>query len=384
MANPVRFPSGLSTFPPRSTLGTYPVGTSPRQIAITDDFIPYRAGDYTVSTTAGTVTSFGWLSGAVKMATSASSTDTIYMERLGSAFQPVLGNQLWIDTKMAYPRTVANANDTNIYAGLFDNAIPTSANNGIYFIKPAGGTAVHFVIKKAGTTTTFQNIADLSLPSGLYGDTNSANGTLNATVAGNAFTAVSIATAGAGYQAMPLVLTTTTSGVAGNVPVLVQLGSTAYGTGNPSTALQSTGLPYGSLAIPYVANPGSGYTNAGPVTTYLEAEPLVDLQVWVDTKGVLYVGVNGRTVMKIDGTVQGIGVVGVSAGATVNVATSVSPSFYSATQLSTSIAPFQPPIGNAFNLLPMVPMNYAVGFANTTANIRTLYVMEYNVAVELN
>jgi len=452
MANPVRFPAGLSTFAPRSTLGTYPIGTSPRQIAITDDFIPYRAGDYTVTTAvAGTTATFGWLSGAVKQATSASATDTIYNMRLGAAFQPLLGNQLWFDTKLAYPRSVANANDTNIYCGLFDNAVPTSANNGIYFVKPFGqaatggattlastsisftavttapspgqlvsgtgipantyvvsattttavlsqaatatgssltftfyGTGVNFVIKKAGTTTTFTNVADLALPSGLYNDAASVNGVLSSTVAGGAFSAVTISTAGSGYQTMPLVLTTTTSGVAGNVPILVQLGSTAFNTSNPSLPVQSTALPYGSLAIPYVANPGSGYTNAGPVTTYLEAEPLIDLQFWIDPKGVLQVGVNGRTVLKIEGTATSLGVVGIAAGGNVNLQTSVSNTFYSATQLSTSVAPFQPPVGNAFNLLPMVPMNYNVGFANTTANIRTLYVMEYNVGVELN
>ena len=384
MANPVRFPSGLSTFPPRSTLGTYPISTSPRQIAVTDDFIPYRAGDYTVSTTAGAVTSFAWPSGAVKMATSASGTDTIYLARSGQAFQAVLGNQLWFDVKIAHPLSVNNANDTTEYFGLFDNVIPTSAANGIYFTKPSGGTAVHFVIKKAGTTTTFQNVADLSKPSGLYGDTNSISGTLNAVVAGNVFSGISIATPGAGYQNSPLVLTTSTSGSAGNVPVFVQLGSTANSQTSPAVPVVSTGLQYGSLAIPYVTNPGSGYTNSAGSTAYLEAEPLIDLQFYFDSKGVLFVGVNGRTVMKIDGTVQGLGVVGVSAGNTVNVATSIAPSFYSVTQLSTAVAPFQPALGNAYNLLPQVPLYFGAGMANTTANVRNLYLFEYNVAVELN
>jgi hypothetical protein len=385
MANPVRFPAGLSTFAPRSTLGTYPISTSPRQIAITEDFIPYRPGDYTVTTAvAGTAATFAWEAGAIKLSTSASATDTIYLMRNGAAFQSLLGNQLWYDIKLAYPRTVQNANDTNIYAGLFDNAVPSSASNGIYFFKPSGGTAVHFVIKKVGVTTTFQNIADLALPSGLFGDTNSVNGLLNATVAGTAFTAVSINTPGAGYQTMPLVLSTITSGVAGNVPVTVQLGSTALSATNPQVPVISTALPYGSLAIPYITNPGAGYTNAGPVTTYLEAEPLIDLQFWFDPKGILFVGVNGRTVMKIEGTATGQGVVGFAAGATINVATQTAPSFATTTQLTTSVAPFQPPIGNAFNILPLIPLNAAFGFANTTANIRTLYAMEYNLAVELN
>ena len=136
--------------------------------------------------------------------------------------------------------------------------------------------------------------------------------------------------------------------------------------------------------MPYVTNPGSGFTNAGPLTTLLEVEPLIDLQAYFDSKGRLYVGVNGRIVLSIIGTATELGVVGVAAGATVNVATGISPSYYSTTQLTASVAPFQPPVGSAFNLLPTVPLNVAFGFANTTGNIRTFYIMEYNAAVELN
>ena len=385
MANPVRFPKGLSTFPPRSTLGTYPIATSPQQIAVTDDFLPYRAADYTVTTAvAGTAATFPWPSGAVKLATSASSTDTEYLWRNGQGFLPIQGNQFWMDFKVAYPRTVLNANDTNAYWGWFDNAVPTAAANGIYFIKPSGGTAVHFVIKKAGTTTTFQNVADCSLPSGLYGDTNSINALLNATIAGNVFTVLSVNTAGAGYQVMPLVLSTSTSGVAGNVPAMALLGATSFSSTNPQFPVQSTGIPYASIAAPWLTNPGSGYTNAGPLTTLLEVEPLIDYQVWFDGKGTLLVGINGRTVLSIIGTAVSQGVVGIAAGSTVNVATGVSPSYYSTTQVTISVAPFQPPVGSPMNLLPLVLMGVGFGMANTTANIRTLYVMEYNSAIELN
>ena len=385
MASPVRFPSGLGTFPPKSTLSTYPISTSPRQIALTDDFIPYRAGDFTVTTAvAGTVAAFSWLSGAIKLATSASATDTIFLQRSGAAFQLVLGNQFWFDMKVAYPRTVLNANDTNIYYGLGDAATFALSNNFIGFVKPSGGTALNFVIKKAGTSTTFSNIGDLSLPSGIFGDPNAATALITSTIAGNAFTAVSVNTAGAGYQNAPLILSTITAGVAGNVPVFAQLGSTAYSANNPSVGISSTQLPYGSVVAPYLTNPGSGYTNGGPLTTLLEVEPVIDLQFYLDPKGVLLVGINGRTVMRIEGTATSLGQTGFAAGATVNTQTAGNgPTYYSTTQLSTSVAPFQPPIGNAINVLPLVPMNVLTGMTNTTANIRTAYVMEYNVAAEL-
>jgi hypothetical protein len=362
-------------------MATYPIATSPSQIVLSEDFIPYRAGDYTVSQTNGTAASFGFPGGMLKLSTTGSTAaDVISLQRLGAAFQALPLNQIWCNTKLAYPASVGNANDTNIYAGLFDNAVPSSASNGIYFIKPAGGTAVHFVIKKAGTTTTFQNIADLVRPSGLYGDTNSIAGTLSATVAGNVFTAVTIATPGAGYQSSPLVLSTSTSGSAGNVPVMVGIGSTANSQSNPAVPIVTSGLAYGSLYAPFVSVPGSGYTNAGPVTTYLEVEPLIDLAFYYNGKDTLYVGVNGRQVLSIGAS----GVVGVAAGATVNVATGISPAYLSATQLTTSVAPVQPSIGSAFNLLPLLPLTYGVSVANTTANARALYLNEYSVGVELN
>lgn len=384
---PVRFPQGLSTYVPKHVMNTFPGVPTPSQVTITEDFIPYRASDYTLTTAvAGTVSAFTQVGGSVKMATSASGTDTMFLARGGTGFQAMIQNQLWCDTRLAYPRSVLNANDTNIYWGLFNTVSPLTATDGIYFIKPAGGTAVHFVIKKASTVTTFQNIGDMSLPSGLYGDTNSVNATLNATIAGNAFTAVSVATPGAGYEWQPLILSTSTAGgTAGTNIANTLLGSTANTQSNPSVPVQSTGLPYASIAGVMLTNPGSGFTNNAGATNLLEVEPLLNYQFYYNGKDTLYVGVNGRIVMSIVGGVSGnLGVVGVAAGATVNVATQASPSFYSTTQLSTSVASVQPPIGNPINLMPLVPLGYAVGFANTTANIRTLYVDEFNVAVEIN
>ena len=388
---PARFTQGISTYVPRHMMGSFPVVPTPVQVSLTEDFLPFRQTDYTVTTAvSGTAVAFSQIGGAVKLATSASATDTIWLAKgnatggFGAGFQFQAQNQMWMDTRMAYPRTVLNANDTNIYWGLFDNVVPTSASNGVYFIKPAGGTSVNFVIKKAGTVTTFQNVGDLSLPSGLYGDTNSVNATLNATVTGNAIAAVSVATAGSGYEWTPLILTTSTSGTAGNNAASAMLGSSAFGASNPSVPLGTTGLPYASVFGPVITNPNAAsYTNNAGATNLLEVEPLLNFHFWYDGKGTLYVGVNGRQVMSIIGTQTGVGVNAVTAGGTYTV-TSANNSFNSATQLSTSVSPFQPPIGSPINLVPLVPLGYAIGFANTTANIRTLYVDEFNVAVEIN
>lgn len=385
MASPSRFPRGLVTFPARHVLSTFPISTSPSQIVVNEDFLPYRAGDYTVTNTNGTAATFAWPSGALKLSTTGSTAaDAIWLQRGGAAFCAINGNQFWLNFRVAYPRSVGNANDTNIYLGLFDNAVPTSASNGIYFIKPTGGTSVNFVIKKGGTATTFQKVADLALPSGLYGDANAVNGVLNTVVAGNAVTGVSVATPGAGYQTAPLILSTSTSGAAGLVPVFAQLASSAVTQGNPQLPIVTTGLPYSSLGAPVVINAAAGsFTNTAGATTYLEAEPLIDLSIFFDGKGLLSVGVNGRQVMSIRGDATSTGVYGVAAGATVDN-TSVGPTYYSTTQLSTSISPSQPPIGSPINLMPLLPMTAGFGFVNTTANARAFYLAEYSAAVELN
>lgn len=385
MARPTNFPKGLSTFPPRSTLATYPIATSPNQIAYTEDFLPYRSGDYTVTTAvAGTVTQFNWLGGMVRLNTSASATDTIYLYRNGTGFKITPNGQAWFNARVAYPRSVANSNDTDLYVGVFNNATLTSATDGIFFYKPAGGTSVNLVIRKGSTSTVFQNIADLAKPSGLYGDSNAVNGVLRAVVAGNAFTGVSVVTPGAGYMCMPLVLTTSGSGAAGNVPVMCGLASTAYSSSNPSVPISSTQLPYSSLNSPYITAGGSGYTNSAGSNTYLEVEPFIDLAFYFNGNGWLYVGVNGRTVMSLGGDAVSMGQTGVAAGSTTNLASSAAKSFNSTTQLSTAVCPVQPAAGSAFNLLPLVNLAPAAGFANTTANIRQFYLAELNVAAELN
>jgi hypothetical protein len=380
VAKPVRYPSGISAWPPRGVLSTMPSMPSNFQVLVTNDFVPYRAGDFTGTSTNGTAAAQIWNGGAVQLSTAGSTAGDKQMLALPSqSFMCVPGNQLWFDIRLALRAT---STDANVYAGLVDNVDPSAASNGIYFLKPSTGTNVNFVIKKAGTTTTFQNIGDLAKPSGIYGDANSVAGTLAGTISGNAITAVSVATPGSGYQVAPFIVNTTAAG--SNGTVFCQLGSTAYGASSFAQAsLQSTQIPYGSLVAPYITNPGSGYTNGA---ASFEVDALIDLQFYFDAKGRLLVGVNGRQVMAIGGSAVETGVTGVTPGNTYNLATSgVGPSFnVLGTQLTTSQAPFQPALGSFYNMSPQLPLELAFGIANTTANPRAIFVEEYNVATEYN
>lgn len=384
MANPTRFPKGLSTFPGRHTLNSYPIATSPSQIAFSEDFIPYRAADYQVTQTNGTVTSLNFNSGAIKLATTGTTAaDTIQITRNGGGalttgmpYSFVPGCQLWFNARVAYPRTVLNANDTAINVGL-NNAISGIGTNAIYFSKPSGGTAINLVIRQNGTSTTFSNIGDYALPSGLFGDAQALNGVLSATIAGNAFTGVTVATPGSGYMVAPLVLSTATSGVAGNIPVWAGLGSASFAA-NTGAPVLSTAMPYASLFAPFINNPGSGYTNAGPLTTLLEVEPFLDLSIYWDGKNTLFIGINGRTVL----TIGALGITPVLNGATVNNSTQASSSYFASTALSAGVSPVTQLLGSAIGMLPQQQMAATALVTNTTANARSFYVSELDLAVE--
>src|SRR2546423_1695094 len=195
-----RYINGLGVNPPRSVVANLPAVPGARQALKTEDFIPYRAGDYTLTQTNGATAAFSWNLGAVQLTTTGGTAgDRMFLALPALVWQVVQGspgNQLFMDTKIAVRGTAAagNPNDTNLFCGWFDTADPATAANGLYFLKPAGGYAVNFVVKKATVTTTFQNIADLSKPSGIFGDTASVAGTLAGTVAGGILTNVSVAT----------------------------------------------------------------------------------------------------------------------------------------------------------------------------------------------
>lgn len=384
MANPSRFPKGMSTFPGRHTLQSYPIATSPSQIAFSEDFIPYRAADYQVTSTNGAVTALNFSSGAIKLATvGTTAADTIQITRNGGGalttgmpYSFVPGCQLWFNARVAYPRTVQNANDTAIVVGL-NNAIAGIGTNAIYFSKPAGQTAFNLVVRQNGVSTTFTNIGDMALPSGLFADAQALNGILSSTVAGTAFTGVTVSVPGSGYMVAPLVLSTVASGIAGNIPIWGGLGSAAFAA-NTGQPVLSTALPYASLFAPFINNPGTGYTNAGPVTTYLEAEPWLDLSIYFDGKNTLFIGINGRTVM----TLGASGITPVLNGATVNNATQASSSYFASTSLTAGVMPVTQLLGSAMGMLPQQQLSASVSVTNTTALTRSFYVSELDLAVE--
>lgn len=354
MAQPVRFPSGVSTYQPKNTLASFPALPAPNQASLLNEFIPYRSGDFTITQTNGSGASLAWNEGGLTISTTgATAADKIIfgMNAAAAVFMP--GNQYWTSTTIAVPSTIS---DTNVYLGESNNVDISSGSvtDGVYFLKPSGGTTVNLIIKKASTTTTFTNIADLAKPSGIYGDTSSTAGTLSFNTSGTTLTSIAVASSGAGYQQAPYVQITGTGGS----------GASAY-----------VQLRSGGLYAPYITAAGSGYTAGTFAGTIL---PWITLSKYYDGKGTLYIGVNGKTVMSIGPQGQ----TSITAGGT---ATNASfKSYYVTNQLTTGQAPVQPKAGAFDNMMPLVPMYPGGGFVNTTANARTAYVDSFQLGFEYN
>jgi hypothetical protein len=378
VTKPLRYPNAVTTYPPRHILADFPALPNDFQVVKGEDFLPYRASDFTVTQTNGTGASFAANAGAVKLSTTGTTNaDKIFLAHTqGFQFEP--GNKLYFDMRMAFP--TAN-NDVNMYAGFVDNVDPSApATNGVYFLKPAGGSTVNLVILKGGTSTTFQNVADLAKPSGIYNDPFAATAALSFTLTGGNYASPVITSAGMGYRVAPLILLTGATGA--NATAIGVLGGSNVGT-VPANQTVSTSLPYSSLSNVILTNVG----NAAYTTVTNEIDPWINLQFYYDGKGTLYVGVNGRVVMSVGNSPANSPLVlgtGVAAGGSYNVAT-VGPTFNcSGTQLAATQYVIQPITGDVYNILPQNVLLPAFGFKNTTANARLMYVDEFNLCTEFN
>jgi hypothetical protein len=376
--SPQRSPQGVSTYTPRHVLRDFPYLPNDFTIIKGEDFWPYRAGDYTVTQTNGTAVQASTNGGSVKLSTTGSTAaDKVLVANTGSVQQFVPGNKVFFDTRLAISGAFS---DTNMYCGLFDSVDPSAAiTNAAYFIKPSGGTAVNFVISKAGVVTTFSNVADLAKPSGIFNDQNAVTAVLSFIPSGGNYAFPIVNTPGNGYRVAPLILATGATGA--NATLTAVLGGSGLNVQNPTSS--TYGLPYAGIAAAIITNPG----NAAYTTVTAEVDAWINLQLAYDGFGRLYVGVNGRVVLEIEGTASATGVTAVTAGQTYNLATSgVGPSFgATGTQLTTvNFSNVVPVAGDPINILPLAPMEWVTGFKNTTANARAMYVEEYNLATEFN
>ena len=378
MVAPTRFPSGISTFKPNHVLNSFPMVPSTNQTIAVQEMLPYVASQWTVTSTTSTVGAGVWNAvagaliggyngGVVSLAITTASGGLAGLTLNGNVatnapIALIPGNQMWFNIQVAHNAVCLTDTTLVTRYGLFSNeaAVTGTVVNGVYFEKnAAAGGALNLVIKNKGltgatVTTTINNVADISIPSGIYGDTSSTVGTLTTAGSSNKYTSVVVATAGSGYAQAPLVR------------------SIGAGASAPYAQLycqeQSTGL-----YAPYIANVGG----AGYSTFTNEVNHWIDLSLYYDGKGTLYAGVNGRVVCTI-------GPGGTTALAAAGTATATGNFYATNASMTTSIAPVLPAPGSFDNIMPMSPMAPALGALTATAATTVMYCDSLQIGVEYN
>lgn len=372
MANPTRFPAGISTYVNKtnSVLATFPNVPNPTQSSvITSEMNPYVAGSYTVTNTTATIGAgtglTGFNAGIVSLAVTTASGGKAAIafngnSSTGQALQLIPGNQMWFNVQVAHNSTFLSDSTTVSRYGLFDVSDTTGTiANGVYLEKSAGSTALKLVIKNTGltgstVTTTINNVADLAKPSGIYGDTSSTVGTLTTAGSSNKYTSIVVGTAGSGYAQAPLVRATGANGSSPYAQLYCQTQSS-------------------SLYAPYITHiGGTGYT-----TFTNEVNHWLDLSFWYDGKGRFFFGVNGKQVLSIgqDGTTA------LAAGGT---ATSGNSFAVTNASMTSSISPILPYAGAFDNIMPMVALNAAAGYALNTNATNIMFVDSIQCGSEYN
>ena len=159
MANPTRFPSGISNNVVGSVMGNYPLLDFTNVVRYSNDFMSYAAGDWTViaSGSGSTAANAGSVNGGGSMlqtwGTSGSQANTLAILpfRFLATTSLAKGNQFWFDVNAVASATALTPNyQIGVIAGT-----ATSTTDGVYFTKAAAALTWSIVLKSAaGSTTT--------------------------------------------------------------------------------------------------------------------------------------------------------------------------------------------------------------------------------------
>lgn len=420
MVAPTRFPSGISTFKTNHVLSTFPQLPAQNQTsAVTMEMAPYVGAFYTVTNTTATIGTGiynaaasalipGFNGGVLSLAVTTAAGGKAGVALTGNAttgmpIQFIPGQQVWFNAQVALNKALIgyyatgagslSAGDATTLArfGLMDNSDPTGTiTNGVYFELPGTkntvASAINLVIKNTGltgatVTTTINNVADLARPSGIFGDTSSYGGDPAAilTTAGssNKYTSVVVAQPGSGYVVAPLVRTTGASAASPYAGLYCALGSQAAQNSLPGNMGNSSGS---YLYAPYITHVGgTGYT-----TFTNEVNHWIDLSLYYNGKGSLFVGINGRLVATL-GIIQnqGVGsnVTNLAAGGT---ATTGNQFYVTNTSMTSSIAPVTPAPGTFDLIMPMAPLCAAAGYSLNTNATNIMFIDQIQAGSEYN
>lgn len=158
-ADPTRLPSGISTRRKGHQFGNMPLPDPFKTFNQPVDFTSFVASDWTITAVGGGTSALSLLGdyGALLLTTTAAAGDNVCLQALTQVrtalVTPAVGKRLWFSTRFQ----VDDATNAAVVAGLYTtDTTPISSlpTDGIYFSKPAAGTAINFVVSRGGTATS--------------------------------------------------------------------------------------------------------------------------------------------------------------------------------------------------------------------------------------
>ena len=160
MANPVRYPAGVTTVgathPARNTLVPYPGKTHD----YFQEFDTYTAADWTVTEVGIATQALADEDGGVLLITNAAADDdSSFQQKLGESFKFESGKKLYFEARFK----VSDATQSDFVMGLqITDTTPLDVTDGVFFQKDDGDANLDFHVEKDNAATSASAIATVA------------------------------------------------------------------------------------------------------------------------------------------------------------------------------------------------------------------------------
>ena len=160
MANPTRYPNGISTASDTNgPLGDYPAQDPTKTHTYFEDFDYYAAADWTVTEAGSATQVLANEDGGVLLITNAAADDnSSFQQKVGESYLFESGKKTWFKSRFK----VSDATESDFVMGLMiTDTTPLGASDAVYFIKFDSSTSMDIRVAKDGTLTTTSGVATI-------------------------------------------------------------------------------------------------------------------------------------------------------------------------------------------------------------------------------
>jgi hypothetical protein len=179
MAQPTRFPNGVTNAPVNSPLGEYPLPDPTVVHQFFEDFDNFEQDQWlTTAVGTGTRTATSADGGILLLTNSAADDDSLFSQYSGDdaagvieTWKFVAGKKLWFKARFK----VSDATQSDFVMGLqITDTAPVATTDGVYFRKDDGDALLDFVVTKDSVATTqtgvYTVVSDTYLTTGFFYD----------------------------------------------------------------------------------------------------------------------------------------------------------------------------------------------------------------------